>query len=221
MGNRLSVRKETASKNKWSLFGLVASQWRCTPRNGTWPHSFFNYGKLLVVDHDRRWKFVDDTSVSEVINKNEMGKMQSLVNDMNTWCMKNDMKFNQTKCKDMIISFALEHPKLDPIFIQKHELVPVSLAKILGMYISVVLKWNTHITHIVPKACKRLYFLSLLKRSGADRSSLLTVFTTCIRPVLEYGCQASSYGITQYLSDEIERIQKRALKIIHPDLSSR
>ena len=33
----------------------------------------------LVVDHDRRWKFVDDTSVSEVINKNEMGKMQSIV----------------------------------------------------------------------------------------------------------------------------------------------
>ena len=31
-----------------------------------------------VVDHDRRWKFVDDTSVSEVINKNEMGKMQCL-----------------------------------------------------------------------------------------------------------------------------------------------
>ena len=101
----------------------------------------------LVVDHYRRWKFVDDTSVSEVINKNEMGKMQCLVNDINTWCMKNDMKLNQTKCKDMIISFALDHPKLDPIFIEEHELVPVSSAKILGMYISVDLKWNTHITH--------------------------------------------------------------------------
>ena len=173
----------------------------------------------LVVDHDRRWKFVDDTSVSEVINKNEMGKMQCLVNDINTWCMKNDMKLNQTKCKDMIISFALEHPKLDPIFIKEHELVPASSAKILGMYISVDLKWNTHITHIASKASKRLYFLRLLKRSGVDRYSLLTVFTTCIRPVLEYGCQARSYGITQYLSDEIERIQKRALRIIHPDLS--
>ena len=51
--------------------------------------------------------------------------------------------------------------------------------------------------------------------------ALLTAFTTCIRPVLEYGCQAWSYGITQYLSDEIERIQKRALKIIHPDISYR
>ena len=98
--------------------------------------------------------------------------------------MKNDMKLNQTKCKDMIISFALEHPKLDPIFIEEHELVPVSLAKILDMYISVDLKWNTHITHMVIKASKRLYFLRLLKRSGIDRSSLLTVFTTCIRPSL-------------------------------------
>ncbi len=41
----------------------------------------------LVTDHDRRWKFVDDTSVSEVINKGEQGKMQSLVNVLNTWCI--------------------------------------------------------------------------------------------------------------------------------------
>ena len=60
--------------------------------------------------------------------------MQSLGNVINTWCMKNDVKLNQTKCKDMIISFALEHPKLDPIFIEEHELVPVSTGKILGMY---------------------------------------------------------------------------------------
>ena len=121
------------------------------------------------------------------------------------------------------MKFALIHCRfiMDPIFIEEHELVPVSSAKILGMYISVDLKWNTHITHIVSKASKRLYFLRLLKRSGVDRYSLLTVFTTCIRPVLEYGCQAWSYGITQYLSDEIERIQKRALRIIHPDLSYR
>ena len=66
----------------------------------------------LVVDHDRRWKFVDDTSVSEVINKNEMGKMQCRVNDINTCCIKNEMKLNQTKCKGMIISFAIGTSKI-------------------------------------------------------------------------------------------------------------
>ena len=169
----------------------VFSDW--LPVNGGVPKAPFMYlapffflimVNDLVVDHDRRWKFVDDTSVSEVINKNQMGKMQSLVNVINTWCMKNDMKLNQTKCKDMIISFALEHPKLDAIFIEENELVPVSSAKILGMYISVDLKWNTHITHMVSKASKRLYFLRLLKRSGVDRSSLFNCFynlhTTCV-----------------------------------------
>ena len=72
----------------------------------------------------------------------------------------------------------------------------VSSAKILGMYISADVKWNTHITHTVSKASKHLYFLRLLKRSGIDRALLLTVFTTCIRPILEYGCQVWSYGIT-------------------------
>ena len=64
--------------------------------------------------------------------------MQSLVNTINSWCIKNDMKLNQSKCKDMIISFEKDRPKLDPIFVNNHEIVPVGLssAKFLGTYIS-------------------------------------------------------------------------------------
>ena len=35
----------------------------------------------------------------------------------------------------------------------------------------------------------------------------------------EYACQVFHYGLPKYLSDVIERIQKRALRIIFPDLS--
>ncbi len=173
----------------------------------------------MVTDHDRRWKFVDDTSFSEVINKGEQGKMLSLVNVINTWCIDNDMKLNQSKCKDMIISFAKDRPILDPIFVNNHELVPVSSVKVLGTYISADMKWNTHISYIVSKASKRLYFLRLLKRAGLDHSSQLAVYTICIRSVLEYGCQVWNYGASQYLSVDVERVQRRALRIIYPDLS--
>ena len=71
------------------------------------------------------------------------------------------------------------------------------------------------------KASKRLYFLRLLKRSEVDHASLLTVYTTCIRSVLDYGCQTWNFGIPQYLSEEVERIQRRALRIIYPHLSYR
>ncbi len=120
--------------------------------------------------------------------------MQSLVNVTNTWCIDNDMKLNQSKCKDMIISFAKDRPKLDPIFVNNHELVPVSSVKVLGTYISEDMKWNTHISYIVSKASKRLYFQRLL--TGWPRSfiPIIAVYTTCIRSVLEYGCQVWNYG---------------------------
>ena len=166
-------------------------------------------------------EYVDDTSVSEIISKGEKGKIQSLIDEINTWCTENDMKLNRLKCKEMIITFAKGYPELDPIFVEDYELIPVSSANILGIHISADLKWNVHISHILTKASKRLYFLRLLKRSEVDHASLLTVYTTCIRSVLDYGCQTWNFGIPQYLSEEVERIQRRALRIIYPHLSYR
>ena len=42
------------------------------------------------------------------------------------------------------------------------------------------------------------------------------IYTTIIRPVLEYACQVWHYNIQQYLCEDIEKIQKRALRIILP-----
>ena len=56
--------------------------------------------------------------------------------------------------------------------------------------------------------------------SGVDQCSLVKVYTTCLRhAVLEYGCQIWNYNSPDYLKEEIERIQRRALRIICPHLS--
>ena len=69
---------------------------------------------------------------------------------------------------------------------------------------------------IVKKSSNRLYMLRLLKRSKADMKTLIVAYTTVIRPILEYACQVWHFNIQNYLSDDIERVQKRALKIIVP-----
>ena len=51
----------------------------------------------LAIYHERRWKYIDDTSMSEIINKGEKGEIQSLIDEMNTWCTENDMKLNRLK----------------------------------------------------------------------------------------------------------------------------
>ena len=81
------------------------------------------------------------------------------------------------------------------------------------------MKWNDHVNSIVKKAGKRLYMLRMLKRSNADAKILLTVYTTVIRPILEYASQVWHFNIPDYLCEEIEALQKRAFRIIAPSLS--
>ena len=52
-----------------------------------------------------------------------------------------------------------------------------------------------------------------------DEIEMLLMYTTKIRPVLEYACAAWHPGLTQYLTDDIERVQIRAMRIIFPGLS--
>ena len=46
-------------------------------------------------------------------------------------------------------------------------------------------------------------------------------YVTCIRPVLEYASPVFHRYLPNYISEDLERIQRRALRIIYPDLSYR
>ena len=72
---------------------------------------------------------------------------------------------------------------------------------------------------IVNKASKRVYLLKQLKRFGLHADDLKCFYVASIRSILEYSCQVFHYGLPEYLSEAIERIQRRALRIIYPQLS--
>ena len=93
----------------------------------------------------------------------------------------------------------------------------VSHAKLLGLNISCDLKWNVHISETVRKVSSRLYCLRQLKRAKTATKELITFYKTCIRPVSEYACQVYHNSLPKYLSDDLERLQKRALRIILPE----
>ena len=58
------------------------------------------------------------------------------------------------------------------------------------------------------------YFVRQLKRAHLATSELLTFYLCCIRPVAEYACQLFHNALPKYLSADLERIQKRALKMM-------
>ena len=66
---------------------------------------------------------------------------------------------------------------------------------------------------IVKKASKRLFLLTPYKHARADRTDIVTMITTLVRPLVEYCCVVWHPGLPKYLSDDIESIQKRAVTI--------
>ena len=104
-----------------------------------------------------------------------------------------------------------------PLLIDGHSIETLRSHKVLGLTIQNNLKWDEHIYEIVSKASKRLHILRVLRRSGIPPADLLTVYIALIRSILEYSCEVWHSSISCYLSDKLEKIQKRALRIIYPE----
>ena len=167
------------------------------------------------------WKFVDDISTSENITKDSNSKFQSSIDSINSWASCNRMKLNPKKCKELRVCFLRETPDLSPLLIDGHALEVVRSHKVLGLVIQNDLKWNDHIDSVVSKASKRLFIIRTLRCGGVPTEDLLTIYFALIRPVLEYCCVVWHHSIPLYLANEVERVQRRALKIILPGYSYR
>ena len=150
------------------------------------------------------WKYVDDTTIAEII--------QHAVNYVAEWSSCNLMQLNAAKCKELVIDFKKFKHHFESLVVSDKNLKVVQNAKILGLTISNNLTWNTHIGGIITKANKRMYFLVLLRKAGVPSSDIVNFYCTFVRPLLEYYVPVFHHTIPSYLSEDLERIQKRALK---------
>ena len=163
------------------------------------------------------WKYVDDTTISEVVQRSQNSDLQWLVDDLSRQVAINGFQLNESKCKELRISFLRSPPVFDPIVVNSKELECIHKAKMLDVTFSVDLKWNAHVDEVVKKVNKWLYFLRQLKHAQINSKELILFYLTCIRSVMEYARALFHCGLPQYLSVDLERCQKRALRIIFPN----
>ena len=104
------------------------------------------------------WKYVDDTTISETISKNQDSHIQAAVDTLASRATEDKFQLNETKCKELLINLNTNNPtSFDPVVVNGMPIDLVTSAKILGLNISNDLKWNCHIDSIIKKAKKRLY----------------------------------------------------------------
>ncbi|KAM3849703.1 death domain-containing protein 1 [Diretmus argenteus] len=141
----------------------------------------------------KRWKFVDDLNLLEVRPLNAPSTIQQDLADLQRWSSERKMALHPKKCKVMHFLSAKSHPPLPKLTINDLELQNVSTLKILGIHIQSNLKWSEQVVHLY---------------------ELTSIFTIYIRPTLEYAAPVWHSGLTGVQSKAIERVQRRAVRII-------
>ena len=177
-------------------------------------------------DDDDVTIFMDDTTISEIIDiKNHItgeaiGNAEKNITEVMKFTNHQKMELNLKKCKEMLIDLRRNKTAIPLTNIENNTIERVTSYKLLGLWIDDNMKWNTNTEKIVKKAAKRLFLhchFKVLKSYGASTSDMKNFYMAVIRPTLEYGAQVWNGGITKDQSNEIERIQKRALKIIYKE----
>ena len=129
------------------------------------------------------------------------------------------MQLNPKKCKEMIICFLqYNHTCFTPIFISGLLVESVSSFKLLGGLLSNDLTWRARVDYILKKANLRLYALRKLRRACLNQPDLANVYSSLIRSCLEYAF-LSWASLSTTLSDDIESLKRRAMRITYPELS--
>ena len=141
-----------------------------------------------------------------------------MLNHISEWSKINSFQIHLEKCKELIISFKKQPTQLDEMEIEGQIIERVQSAKIL-IILRDDLSWTDYVNIITRKASKRLYLLRQLQRAGIDILNLVNIYCFCIRSTLEYACQVFHSSLPKFLSEKIERIQKRAMRITFPGIS--
>ena len=80
----------------------------------------------------------------------------------------------------------------------------MSSVKLLGLNISIDLKWTCHMSQSSSKVSAWLYYLKQLKRASIATKEIINLFSTRVRPVKEYAaCPVFHNSLPSYLSSQM------------------
>ena len=163
--------------------------------------------------------FADDAKLyKDLQNLEDFESLQVDLDKLCQWTIKWLMFFNVNKCKVMHI--GKNNPRFDNEMSDKQGNVKclkvVDIEKDLGIHIQENLKFDKHISLTVNRANK---LVGLIRRafSYLDEQTLLVLYKTLIRPILDYGNTVWFPSLKKDIR-AIENVQRRITRLL-PELS--
>ena len=124
------------------------------------------------------------------------------------------MVLNEKKTKVMVFNFTDNHQFSTRIKLNDENLEIVKYAKLLGVIISDNLKWDENTNYLVKRANSRMELSRKVASFGTSIEEKKNIYILYIRSILEQSCVVWHSSLTAENAQELERIQKAAVRII-------
>ena len=173
---------------------------------------------LIMVNDDvdslaHLYKFVDDKTIAIAHTKDSIPPLQPSIDRAVEWATANNMQVNEKKCNILKFNFSKSPPDC-AYFINGSQVQCPDELNLLGVILSKDLKWNANTDFFVTKCNRKFFMFAKLKAFRASRDDLLRVWTSYLRPICEYAAPLWHSSLSAADTSKIERIQKRALRLI-------
>lgn len=157
--------------------------------------------------------FADDLKIfTEVHAIDDCRRLQTDLDNIQTWCINNKLHLNPVKCK--VVSYTRKQLVHEYAYhIDTTELVRCTSCKDLGITFDSQLTFNDHVTQKISDAMKFFGFIVRNCRSFTDVNALEVLYYSYIRSKLEYG-SLIWYPFYNFQVEAVERVQRRFLKYL-------
>ncbi|XP_054287517.1 uncharacterized protein LOC129003249 [Macrosteles quadrilineatus] len=157
--------------------------------------------------------FADDIKIfSEIHSVSDQENLQRSIGNVVGWCKNNSMDLNVSKCQVMTFKRGLNILKSE-YYINGSTLPSMDKVKDLGIFLTPSLSPFDHIVHITSRAHALLGFVFRSTRNIQDPRSLVLLYKTLVRPILEYGSVIWSPHQLGHI-DLLSRIQARFIRML-------
>ena len=124
------------------------------------------------------------------------------------------MKVNEKKTKNLVFNFSKNYQFNTDVKLKGVEIETIDEIKLLGTKITSDLKWNENTKQIVKDSNKRMQFLHRAAKFTRNIHDLKKIYMLQIRSKLEQSAVVWHSSLTRKNSDDLERVQKSALRLI-------
>ena len=159
--------------------------------------------------------YADDTKIwRKIASPLDCSILQTDIDSLNDWAIRNKMKFHPSKCKVLSVSSRqLPLNSFSSYNLGGTLLDSVSSENDLGVEITPKLSWNMQCDRIYSKACQQL---GIIRRNGhivTDSKSRRSLYLSLVRSQFE-NCSIVWRPTTVSHTNKLESLQKRAIKWI-------